>query len=67
MKAMSDPAVVECPAYGVQQEEQYGVYDTIVSPVKQNYSSSPLQPTESSTVVSAYPDEEKYVNEKILN
>ena len=65
MKAMSDPAIVECPAYGVQQER---VYDTIVSPpVRQNHSPFPPQPTESSTVESAYPDEEKYVYENIKN
>ena len=65
MKAMSDPAIVKCPVYGVQQEEQDGVYDTIVSPVKQNHFPFPTQPTESSTVVSVYPDEEKHVYEKI--
>ena len=50
---MSDPAVVECAAYGIsklraQLEEQDSDYEIVVP---QNDSSLPLQTTESSTAV----------------
>ena len=63
---MSDPAVVECAAYGIsnaraRQEEQDRDYETVVPAVRQ----SDHQPTESSTAVYANLDRDEHVFDEL--
>ena len=65
---MSDPAVVECAAYGIsklraQQEE--GGYEAVVPPVRPSHPPLPPQPTESSAAVYDNPDQDDRVYEQL--
>ena len=68
---MSDPAVVECAAYGVtkiraQQEEEQGKgYENFIPPLRQNHTPLPPLPTESSTAVYANPGPDERLYEEL--